>query len=249
MTLKIHALHVGTLLGLSKAAVTFQRGYFERIDVPVIMFVITGGEHTIVVDTGISDAESALARHGITVARPEDQDPRTALESIGVDPADVGTVVNTHLHWDHCANNYLFPDAQVIVQKTELEYAVDPFEPNLKVYERRSGITPDWMRSLGRVRSVAGDVELEPGISLVHLPGHSPGSQGVLVHAAGGDYLVAGDCVSCYENWTGDALARHIPAAFTDLGAYMKSFRKIEALGCEVIPSHDQRVLDHRVFS
>lgn len=249
MALKIQALHVGSLIGLSKAAVTFQRGYFERIDVPVIMFAISGGEHTVIVDTGISDEEAALARHGITTSRPESQDPRAALESAGIDPEEVGTVVNTHLHWDHCANNDLFPNATVLVQQTELQYAIDPLEPNLKVYERRAGIQPDWMRALGNVKSVSGDVEISPGISLVHLPGHTPGSQGVRVRASGDDYLIAGDCISCYENWTGDELASHIPSAYTDLAAYMESFKKIERLGCSVIPSHDPLVVAQRDFT
>jgi N-acyl homoserine lactone hydrolase len=71
----------------------------------------------------------------------------------------------------------------------------------------------------------------------------------VVVRASGGDYLVAGDCVSCYDNWDGDELATHVPASFTSLGDYMASFRKIETLGCSVIPSHDHRVVEQGTFA
>lgn len=83
----------------------------------------------------------------------------------------------------------------------------------------------------------------------MHLPGHTPGSQGVLVRADNARYLIAGDCVSCYDNWLGDDHLRHIPAdGFTNLHHYMDSFEKIEDLDCVVIPSHDADVLTEGYF-
>lgn len=139
MTLTIHALHVGTLMGLSKAALTYQRGYHELVDVHMIMFVILGGEHPVVVDTGTDTPEATLRRHGRTLIRPPEQEPLAALKSIGVDPLEVRTVINTHLHWDHCGNNAMFSNARIVVQKSELEYAIDPLLPNRRTYEMQPG--------------------------------------------------------------------------------------------------------------
>jgi hypothetical protein len=36
--------------------------------------------------------------------------------------------------------------------------------------------------------------------------------------------------------------------SFTDVIQFDESFRRIESLGCEPIPSHDERVLETRVF-
>ena len=249
MALTVTALQVGVFTSLSRAALMFQRGYFEDVSAPITMFVITGGDHPIVVDTGGGSPEQTMERHAVPISQDASEHPLAALESLGIDPADVGTVVNTHLHWDHCSNNDLFPNARIVVQKSELAYAMDPFEPNLKVYERLPGMEPLWLSSLGRMTTIDGDEDLAPGVRAVHLPGHSPGSQGVVVSAAGRDWLIAGDCVSCYGNWEGDERARHIPSAYTDMGAYMASFGKIERLGCGVIPSHDFRVIDQRTFS
>jgi glyoxylase-like metal-dependent hydrolase (beta-lactamase superfamily II) len=85
----------------------------------------------------------------------------------------------------------------------------------------------------------------------VPLPGHTPGSQGILVETDAGRYLIAGDCLDSYDNWywKGDEDIPHIPsAAITDVIAFDESFRRIESLGCEPIPSHDDRVLETRVF-
>ena len=61
--------------------------------------------------------------------------------------------------------------------------------------------------------------------------------------AEGASHLIAGDCVSWYANWHGDQRLNHIPVgSFTNLHDYMSSFRKIEELQCEVIPSHDPEV-------
>ena len=249
MALKIRPLHVGTLTGFTRAAVTYQRGYTDPVDVVVLMFLITGGEHPVLVDTGTGTPEQARELHGIGLTRPPEQEPLAALAAAGVDPAEIKTVVNTHLHWDHCSNNDLFPNARIFVQKSELAYAVDPLEPNLKTYERRPGTQPGWVRAIGAMSTVAGDAELLPGISLVHLPGHTPGSQGVLVRAGNTSYLIAGDCVSCQANWDGDELVSHIPSGgFTNLHDYMDSFAKIERLDCVVIPSHDPVVLEHEIF-
>jgi N-acyl homoserine lactone hydrolase len=247
--LTVHALHVGTLLGFPTPAITYHRGWGERHDVPMIMFVILGGEHPVVVDTGTGTPEFTRAHHGYDLDRPPEQEPAAALERLGVDPGDVATVVHTHLHWDHCSNDDLFPAAQIIVQKAELAYAVDPLEPNRKAFQRGPGVLPPWVSVLDRIHTVDGDAELLPGISVVPLPGHTPGSQGVLVQGRGGPVLMAGDCVDTYANWTGDGKLSHIPSgSFTDLAAYMDSFRRIERLGCEVVPSHDMAVLDKGVF-
>ena len=137
-----------------------------------------------------------------------------------------------------------------MVQKAEIEYAVDPLEPNLKAFERLPGLTPAWMRALDRIETVTGDAELMPGLSVVHLPGHTPGSQGVLVQGEETSYLLAGDCVDVHHNWEGDASLSHIPSgSFTNLHHYMDSFARIERLGCEVVPSHDPAVVEKGTFA
>ncbi len=248
--LQIHAVHVGTLMGLPAPALTYQRGYGETYDPAMIMFVIVGGEHPVVVDTGTPDPEFVKKHHNYELIRPAEQEPLAALARIGVDPADVGTVIHTHLHWDHCSNDHLFPHARISVQKAELHYAVDPVEPNWVAYERLPGLKPPWVDVLDRIDTVTGHAQILPGISVVPLPGHTPGSQGVLVEAAERRFLLAGDCVNLYVNWDGDDRARHLPnGSLTNLLDNMDSFRRMERLDCEIVPSHDPRVVERGVFA
>ncbi|MBO0848776.1 MAG: N-acyl homoserine lactonase family protein [Pseudonocardia sp.] len=249
MGLTIHALPAGVIRGFPKPAITYHRGWHEQIDTPQIIFVILGGEHPVVVDTGTPPPEFVRRHHGYDFHRPEHHEPAKVLAGIGVEPGDVHTVINTHLHWDHCGSNDLFTKARFFIQREELHYAVDPAEPNRVAFERVDGLTPPWMPVLGRIETVTGEAEVEPGITVVPLPGHTPGSQGVLVRTDAGPFLLAGDCIDTYENWRGDGTLEHIPSgSFTNLVDYMDSFRRMEALGAEVIPSHDPLVLERKVF-
>src|SRR5579871_4027034 len=48
------------------------------------------------------------------------------LKRIGLTPADIDTVVLSHLHWDTATNADLFPNAEVVVHDRELAYAERP---------------------------------------------------------------------------------------------------------------------------
>ena len=248
MTLKITAVSVGRVFGLYKPSLTYLRGWGETLDISLVMFVIQGGEAPVVVDTG-ADLARSWEYHRIRIEQTPQERPAAALRALGVDPGEVAVVVNTHLHWDHSSNNHLFPNARVVVQQREIDYARNPVPSHRRQFEHLPDLTAAWLSAEDLIDAVDGDVEVAPGISVVALPGHTPGSQGVVVEAATKRYLIAGDCVDLYENWAGDDEAEHIPSGlFTDIVAYEDSLRRIEKLGCEVIPSHDPLVVERREF-
>lgn len=249
--LQILALPSGLVPRAHEAAVTYQRGWDKYRRLPMIMFVITGGDHPVIVDTGTPDAAFVREHFGYSFERPADEEPLKVLNEAGIDPADVRDVVFTHLHWDHCSNVHLFPNARFTVQEEELRYAVSPIPLHRRAYQHLPRTAPPWLPVLNRLKPVRGEVRIAPGISTVPLPGHTPGSQGVLVETGNGRCLIAGDCVDSYDNWnwTGEEGIPHVPSAsFTNLIQYTESFQRIESLECEVIPSHDERVLATRVF-
>lgn len=249
MALTIRVLPCGVIRNFPQPAITYMRGWDQRVDTPQMMFVILGGPHPVLVDTGTPAPELVRKHHGYEFERPPEHDPAVVLQSIGVAPENVHTVINTHLHWDHCGNNLLFENARFIVQRPELHYAIDPAEPNKVAFERTEAISPPWLPVLHRMDTVSGEVEVESGITVVPLPGHTPGSQGVVVETDEGKYLLAGDCIDTYDNWRGDGGLRHIPSgSFTNLLDYMESFDRIESLDAEVVPSHDPAVLARGVF-
>lgn len=116
------------------------------------------------------------------------------LKKLGVDPGEVDTVVLSHVHWDHAANADLFPNAEIVLHENELAYAETPNAHDAET----AGYIGRALRRL-KLHPIAGEQEIIPGVRLVELPGHSPGSIGALV----GNALLAGDAVTC----AGDAAA------------------------------------------
>jgi N-acyl homoserine lactone hydrolase len=215
----------------------------------MFMFLVLGGEHPILVDTGTLDPEAARVRQHRILHRPSEMEPLAALRALGLAATDIGTVVNTHLHWDHSSGNDLFPQARVLVQRAEIAHAVSPAEHHRVFYDKLPGVRPQWLSGWDRVEAVDGDADVVPGVSVIALPGHTPGSQGVLVNTRTGPHLIAGDTVNRYEDWhVPPGQARRPPALLTDETQWRQSAAQIEALHCEVIPSHDLALVHHAPF-
>jgi N-acyl homoserine lactone hydrolase len=99
-------------------------------------------------------------------------------------PADIGLVINTHLHFDHCGQNAVFAHAPVYVQRAELTRA-----------RREAPALCDWLGFMNAsFELLDGDAEILPGVSVITTPGHTAGHQSVVVRAADGSAdLLTGD--------------------------------------------------------
>lgn len=214
------------------------------IDVPVLAFLLQSEDHYVLVDTGCDKPEHTMSCH-----RPFDKTPNqqlsAALSAHGVSPKDIELVILTHLHWDHVYGIKYLPNARFLTQHEELRYAVAPLPFHAQAYESRAyGMDPPW--AAVPIEPIDGDIELVEGIMVLWLPGHTPGSQSVLVESPSGKCLIAGDNVPLMENWHGrPPFWPHIPDTHHyDLSAYYHSWRRMEKLGARIIPSHDPAVLD-----
>jgi glyoxylase-like metal-dependent hydrolase (beta-lactamase superfamily II) len=97
---------------------------------PIYAFAIEHPEGVIVVDTG-EDARASQRSYfarwhpGLRAFRewvkPE-QEIGPQLKRLGIQSGDVRWVVMTHLHTDHAGSLHHFPDNEILVTRTELEY-------------------------------------------------------------------------------------------------------------------------------
>ena len=137
---------------------------------PVFVWTIDHPAGLVLVDTGMIDSRPEI----------EDMSPTPHPENI---PRDVACVINTHLHYDHCGGNRLFPGVPIHVQARELADARSLDHP----YTVREWVDFDGATYVEH----EGEVELLPGIRLLPTPGHTDGHQSVLVETGGRPVVVA----------------------------------------------------------
>ena len=149
---------------------------------PVYVHVIDHPDGRVLVDTGMTRLHHAVA----------DMDPLLTplTEQAGVDLASIDVVVNTHLHFDHCGGNHLFAGKPVYVQRRELDDARSQEDYTIREWVDAPGV---------QYVPVDGPHELRPGVRLVPTPGHTPGSQVVVVDTAEGLVVIAGDTAVFFD--------------------------------------------------
>jgi N-acyl homoserine lactone hydrolase len=143
---------------------------------PVYVHVIDHPDARVLVDTGMTRLHPLVA----------DMDPHlTPLGTQGdFDLASIDLVINTHLHFDHCGGNHLFSRRPIYVQRQELEDARTKDDYTIR----------EWVEALDvQYVPVDGELELLPGLRLVPEPGHTRGSQVVVVERGGRSVVICGD--------------------------------------------------------
>lgn len=122
-----------------------------------------------------------------------------ALNAAGVSPDAVDTVVVTHLHPDHAGGiatadgRAVFRNAELLLHEDEKRFWLDGdvkqgMEPYFEA--ARSAVAP----YAKPMRPISGG-EVAPGVSLVHLPGHTPGHSGLRIASGSEQMLLWTDIV------------------------------------------------------
>jgi glyoxylase-like metal-dependent hydrolase (beta-lactamase superfamily II) len=142
--------------------------------------VIEAAAGTVVVDPSSYRPDEATIGDGSILEPGPTLD--AALDALGVDPSEVKLVLLTHGHDDHIngvmdGQRLRFPNAEHVFPAADWEELAEELRTGEGYNsELRFGFLKP-LEDAGRLRLVAGDVELGDGLSLLYTPGESPGHQ------------------------------------------------------------------------
>lgn len=152
------------------------------------------------------------------------------LAALGVEPKDVDLIFASHFHYDHVANAEIF-SCPIVLSVEERRYldeqgyltSGDPFVPRALIPFVRE-----------RIATVRDGEEVVPGLRAVLLPGHTPGTCGLLLQDDG--VLLAGDAVK--NAW--DFVRGEPPPAFFSRETAPANYRRIREAADTIVPGHDR---------
>jgi glyoxylase-like metal-dependent hydrolase (beta-lactamase superfamily II) len=154
-------------------------------------FVIRSRDRLVLVDAGFAGKTELVGRL------------LGNLNAMGVEPADIDTIVMTHMHPDHEAGltdssgKALFPKAELVLHENELAFWQDDGAMARATAEGQGDfrLAREALAAYGdRVRTVKTD-EVVPGVRAFPTPGHTPGHTAWLVESNGDGLLIWGDIV------------------------------------------------------
>ena len=150
------------------------------------------------------------------------------LAEIGLKPTDISRVAISHTHGDHIGNMGLFSNSTILMQRAEYSWIHSPDGPNdnvnqLMALARKLLGTPKNLQLLDGDTDVFGD----GSVTLVSTPGHTPGSQSLLVHLRKSGFIIlSGDVVHLEQNFEKDI----VPSLNTDKAASIASMEKVRQM-------------------
>mgnify|MGYP001431430333 CR=1 FL=1 len=198
------------------------------------------GDELVLVDTGFGP-EAAAQRRRTLLRRPSE-----GLALLGIDAADVRTVVLTHLHYDHAGGLEEYPKAIFHVQEREASYATGPCmcHANLRAaYDVED--TVRFVRNVYAERVVfhRDTSELLPGMTLHRIGGHTAGLQAVRVWTRRGWVVLASDASHLYAN-----MRRGLPFPIVhNVEDMLEGYRTLTRLADSpdhIVPGHDPLVME-----
>jgi len=181
-------------------------------------YLIRHGETYMLWDTGLPQAASNAAMTARLPRRITEQ-----LAQIRVRPEQVTIIGISHYHFDHVGQARDFPHARLIMGAGDLA-ALRGTQPGIP----REALA-HWLTGGGEVTEAPSDHDVfgDGSVTMLNLPGHTPGHRALLVRLASGPVMLTGDLYHFAEQveWRG------VPPFNTSRAETLASMDRFDRLG------------------
>ncbi|WP_061811406.1 YtnP family quorum-quenching lactonase [Rossellomorea vietnamensis] len=134
----------------------------------------------------------------------EESDIEASLASLDLTPDDIDVVLMTHMHFDHaCGLTKVegeelvpaFPNAVIYTSQVEWDEMRNP-----NVRSRNTYWKENWESIQSQVETFKGEMEVLPGIKMVHTGGHSDGHSIILLEHDGETFIHMADIMPTHAH-------------------------------------------------
>jgi len=224
-----------------------------KVDLPFSFMLARRGDRNVLIDTGFMQDEHSSGfsrKFGI----PNWISPVRMLSEIGVAAEAITDIVITHAHFDHMGSIAEFPNARIIIQKSELLSWYEAIALPPRFGYLTAIIDPDNLRTAleasieHRVTLVDGDKDnVLPGIHVRLAAGHTHGQQFVIVETARARLVVSGDCLYLRQQMTG----RNNDGVYVPLnnatGSFWDQLKSLDKLNDEIGGDQQKLIILHDI--
>lgn len=222
----------------------------ETLKTPVSWYLLTHPRGNVIVDGGnapavADDPEGHLGpiAQSSVVTMTADEAVLPTLARLGVEPESIRWVLQTHLHFDHTGALAVidqFPNAEVLVTRTEYEFAHVPDVLAEPLYCKRDYIKPGVRWSLLEPTDDGYDLFGDGTLLCWRTPGHSPGHQSLEVHLPSGSaYFLMIDAAYTMEHLEEKAVSAFMVSASDTIASVRKIRRLAWRAQAQLIAGHD----------
>ena len=236
---KIHPIVMGTK-AFDKTMMTYQSGYGEPYTIPIYCWYLEGEDKKVLVDTG--EMAPFISKERETAIGGKIYTFEEGLSRWGLKPEDIDIVIHTHLHNDHCENDYKCSNAVFYIHEKELERIHTPHPLDFRYME-------DCILDIeknGQIKKVMGDQEILPGIQVIHTPAHTEGGLTVLVNTSQGKAVITGFCV-IMENFNPPVKIKALEMEVIPPGTHVNVYKaydivlKVRDIADILLPLHEPK--------
>jgi glyoxylase-like metal-dependent hydrolase (beta-lactamase superfamily II) len=247
---KLFRLDCGHSLANDESVWTPGENVGRSIEFSSTCWLIKHGSEWLLWDTGVPESALNDPRGWSTLPKlivyHLDRTLTDQLAEIGLRPRDIARVAISHTHGDHIGNMGLFPNSTVLMQRAEYSWINSGDGPNdnvnqLMALARKLLGTPKNLQLIDGDTDVFGD----GSVTLISTPGHTPGSQSLMVHLKNSGFIIlSGDVVHSEENFEKNI----VPSLNTDKAESIASMEKIRQIiaryKATLFINHDKKQTD-----
>jgi N-acyl homoserine lactone hydrolase len=247
---KLYRLDCGHSLANDESVWTPGENVGRSIEFSSTCWLIKRGSEWVLWDTGVPEATLNDPKGWSTLPKlivyHLDKTITGQLAEIGLKISDTTYVALSHTHGDHIGNVGLFPNSTILMQRAEYNWIHSPDGTSDNVNQLKA-LARDLLGTPKHLQLLDGDTNLfgDGSVTLVSTPGHTPGSQSLLVHLKNSGFIIlSGDVVHLEENFEKNI----VPSLNTDKAASIASMDKVRqmiaAYHAKLFINHDKAQAD-----